>query len=133
VHPELEFQMDEDRVPNRQLTPAERETLFTPLIAEVRGRLIELSDGDIDLHWALRRKLAKELTYDERSKPMQRRALKLRKRRDQNDRRLECGEPLPVSGAVLDRLQAMASYTAENTRLICQPCDTRVQRERRYA
>jgi transcription initiation factor IIE alpha subunit len=76
--------------------------------------------------------LAKELTYDERSKPMQRRALKLRKIRDQNGRCPECGEALPTAGAVLDRLQAMAGYAAENTRLICQPCDTRIQGERRY-
>lgn len=125
--------MDEDRVPNRQLSPSERESLFGPLIAEVRSRLLALSGGDDDLHWALRRKLAKELSYDERSKPMQRRALKVRKRRDQNDLCPACGELLPATGAVLDRLQAMAGYTAENTRLICQTCDTRVQGERRYA
>jgi hypothetical protein len=125
--------MHEDRVPNRQLSTSERESLFAPLIAEVRTRLINLSGGDVDLHWALRRKLAKELTYDERSKPMQRRALKLRKMRDQNGRCPECGETLPTAGAVLDRLQAMAGYTAENTLLICQPCDTRIQGERRYA
>jgi len=36
------------------------------------------------------------------------------------------------SYAVLDRLQGMGGYTAENTRLICKECDTRIQRERRY-
>jgi hypothetical protein len=34
---------------------------------------------------------------------------------------------------VLDRLQAVDGYTPENTRLICNECDKKVQRERRYA
>lgn len=51
-------------MPNRHLTDGERASLFTPLIAEVRARLEVLSKGDRALFWALRRKLAKELTYD---------------------------------------------------------------------
>jgi hypothetical protein len=60
---------NEDRVPNRQLTQEEREGLFVPFLADVQARLVELSGGNADLLWALRRKLAKELTYLERSKP----------------------------------------------------------------
>jgi hypothetical protein len=37
------------------------------------------------------------------------------------------------SYAVLDRIEAMAGYTAENTRLIHPECDTAVQRSRGYA
>jgi len=46
---------DEAREPNRQLTDAERATLFAPIIAEVRERLARLSGGDEALLWALRR------------------------------------------------------------------------------
>jgi hypothetical protein len=65
---------------NRRLTKEELTELFAPLLSDVRGRLITLSGGDAELLWALRRKLSKELTYDERSKPVQRKMLKLKKR-----------------------------------------------------
>jgi len=44
-----------------------------------------------------------------------------------------CSMKLPESYNVLDRLQAVDGYTPENTRLICNECDKKVQRERRYA
>ncbi len=117
---------------NRLLTDDERERLFAPLVKDVRERLGQLSDGDVDLLWALRRKLAKELSYDERGKPMQRRMLKLKKAAAQKGLCVACGGELPESGAVLDRLEAMGGYTAQNTRLICVACDTRTQQERGY-
>ena len=65
---------------NRELTDDERERLAAPLLADIRRRLVELSGGDERLLWALRRKIAKELAYDERAKPMDRKRLKSRKR-----------------------------------------------------
>lgn len=124
---------DTDRVPNRQLIPQEREQLFTPLVADVEARLIVLAAGDADLLWALRRKLAKELTYMERSKPAQRRTLKKKKARIQNGLCPECQMPLPESNNVLDRFHAMGGYTFENTRLLCRPCDIKIQSGRGYA
>jgi len=118
---------------NRQLTTAELDTLFYPLIDRVRAELKELSKGDDALHWALRRKLYKELTYDERGKPAQRQKLKAYKRGEQKDRCANCGQELPERGAVLDRLEAMGGYTAENTRLICHTCDRAIQAERGFA
>ena len=120
-------------MPNRQLTDDERATLFAPLITEVRARLHELSAGDPALLWALRRKLAKELGYDERGKPMHRTMLKMRKRIEQQNRCALCRGDLPEPGAVLDRLEAMKGYTVENTRLLCPPCDTEEQQRRGYA
>ncbi len=102
------------------------------MIAEVRQRLADLSGGDADVLWALRRKLYKELTYDERGKPAQRRKLKELKRIDQNNKCVICGASLPEKYVVLDRLEAMKGYTQENTRLLCQTCDTQVQIERGY-
>ena len=118
---------------NRQLSADELKHLAAPLLESVRKRLLELSGGDSDLHFALRRKLAKELGYDERGKPMARKALKLAKRLQQNGLCALCRGPLPERGAVLDRLVAMLLYTPENTQLLCPACDSKVQQERNYA
>jgi ribosomal protein L44E len=119
-------------MPNRQLTSDELEKIAAPLIDEVRLRLVALSGGDTDLHWALRRKLAKTLSYDERSTPMERRNLKAKKRQEQNGKCAVCSNDLPETYNVLDRYEAMKGYTAENTRLICSSCDTKIQKERGY-
>jgi len=119
-------------MPNRQLTPEELDKIVAPLIDEVRSKLISLSGGDADLHWALRRKLAKTLSYDERSSPMHRRNLKAKKRQEQGGKCAVCSHDLPAKYVVLDRFEAMKGYTAENTRLICRDCDERIQQERGY-
>jgi ribosomal protein L44E len=117
---------------NRRLTETELADLANPLIAMVRTRLSELSSGDASLLWALRRKLAKELFYDERGKPMFRKVLKASKRGEQQNKCAVCELELPVKNAVLDRFEAMRGYTLENTPLICPECDTRIQSERGY-
>lgn len=119
-------------MPNRQLTSAELTDLFTPLIEEIRTKLTMLSDGDVELHWALRRKLTKTLSYDERNKPIYRRNLKKQKRNEQDGKCAVCECELPATYVVLDRFEAMAGYTVENTRLICRSCDERIQAERGY-
>jgi ribosomal protein L44E len=119
-------------MPNRQLSASELENLARPLLSQVRARLTELANGNSELHWALRRKLYKELIYDERGKPMLRRALKQLKRKEQGDLCAICETQLPTKGAILDRLEAMAGYTQANTRLLCPQCDTQVQTERAY-
>ena len=91
-------------MPNRQLTSDELEQLAAPLIAEVRAMLLQRSRGDKDLQWALRRKLAKELIYDERSSPNERRKLKRLKREEQDNKCKACGRELPPRYDVLDRL-----------------------------
>jgi ribosomal protein L44E len=118
---------------NRQLTQVELSTLAEPLIDHVRKRLQKLSAGDPNLLWALRRKLAKELIYDERGKPMFRRKLKALKRTEQKGRCAICQKALPDKNAVLDRIVAMRGYTLPNTRLLCRECDFEVQFDRRFA
>lgn len=120
-------------MPNRQLSTVELATLFSPLLAAVRDRLKELSAGDEALLWALRRKLAKELSYDERGKPMHRKALKAFKRGEQGNRCALCACELPEKYVILDRLTAMGGYTKDNTRLLCRECDSRLQAERKFA
>ena len=117
---------------NRQLTKHELQTLAYPLLIEVRGKLQALSSGNQQLLWALRLKIYKELLYDERGKPMQRRALKKRQLIKQNNRCACCKKMLSLRGNVLDRLDAMTGYTLENTRVLCQKCDLRIQEERDF-
>lgn len=117
---------------NRRLTDEEL-AHANSVLALVRQRIAELSGEDADLRFAYNRKIAKELTYDERGKPMWRRKLKALKRRSQDGNCAQCGEVLPERNAVLDRLHAPHGYTEANTQLICEPCDRRIQTERRFA
>jgi hypothetical protein len=119
-------------MPNRVLN-AEELVLANELLAEIRGRLQALSRDDPELLFAFRRKLFKELSYDERSAPSARRKLKALKRTEQSGVCPLCQKALPASYVVLDRIRAVDGYTAQNTRLICQECDIAVQRSRGYA
>lgn len=120
-------------MPTRKLNEQELRE-FDSLLADVRRSIKRLGGNDPTLLFAFRRKLAKELIYDERLKPAKRRQLKTRKFRSQSGKCAECGKDLPRGGkgAVLDRLEAMKGYTEENTRLICRPCDERIQESRGY-
>ena len=106
---------------NRNLTTTEP-VLANELGAETRNRLSELSGGDPELLFALRRKVFKELTYDERGKPVQRRALKQTKWVQQGGRCAECGQKLPMAYSELDRKKAIDNYTVENTELVHAKC-----------
>lgn len=119
---------------NRQLTPEELKTVFAPLLDEVRGKLKSLSGGDAGLLFALRRKLFKELSYDERGKPMRRKVLKAAKYAEQSGKCANCGCELEQMGrnAVLDRAEAIKGYVPENVRLLCHTCDRKLQAERNF-
>jgi hypothetical protein len=119
-------------MPNRRLSPRELKHANT-LLASVRKRLRILAGKDADLLFAYRRKVYKELIYDERDKPMVRRRLKALKRKEQGEICPLCKKPLPAAYCVLDRFIAAAGYTPENTRLICHECDVKTQASRRYA
>lgn len=118
-------------MPNRNLT-AEELHRANDLLVELRGRLESLSEGDLDLLFAYRRKIYKELSYDERDKPMVRRRLKGLKRVQQGGCCAVCREVLPEKYAVLDRINAVDGYTTENTRLICPNCDAKIQESRHF-
>ena len=117
---------------NRHLTPDELEQA-NELLDEIRQKLAILSKGDKELLFAFRRKVFKELTYDERSKPMARRKLKDQKWKEQRGLCALCGKELPERYTVLDRLNAVDGYTKENTRLIHQECDAKFQEGKGYA
>jgi hypothetical protein len=117
---------------NRQLSSDEL-ARANELLADIRARLERLSAGDPELLFAYRRKVFKELTYDERSKPMVRRKLKDLKWKKQRGLCALCGKELPEKYTVLDRLNAADGYTEANTRLIHSECDVEHQACKRYA
>jgi len=118
-------------MPTRKLNEQEL-AITNSLLEDVRQSIEKLSGNDSDLRFAIRRKIAKELGYDERGKPSQRKRLKLKLLRLQKGVCAECGEDLPLlaHGAVLDRKNAMAGYSVENVKLICRKCDDKIQESR---
>lgn len=124
--------VDFPHMANRHLTPEELKRA-NALLAEVRSKLEALSQGDRDLLFAYRRKVFKELIYDERSKPMIRRKLKDQKWKEQRGLCAICGKELPEKYTVLDRMNAADGYTKGNTRLIHQDCDVAHQASKGYA
>ena len=117
---------------NRQLSTEELDQANV-LLSEIRAKIEAMSHGDKELLFAYRRKVFKELTYDERSKPNVRRTLKDQKWKEQRGLCAICGLELPERYAVLDRLNAAVGYIKENTRLIHQKCDAKHQEEKGYA
>ncbi len=121
-------------MPTRKLNDEELK-MTNALLEEVRHSIERLSGNDLDLRFAIRRKVAKELSYDERGKPAQRKKLRLKLLRLQKGLCARCGKPLPLlaRGAILDRRDAMAGYAVENVTLICRLCDDELQESRRFA
>lgn len=117
--------------PTRRLSATERKEKADPILAKVRELICDAAMGDADLEFAIRRRVWNKLGQDERSLPI-RIALKKLKRKKQDGKCASCTNPLPLKGAVLDRLRTMDLYTEENTRLLCPDCDRRIQEERRY-
>lgn len=117
---------------NRQLT-SEELVRANDLLTEIRSQLEVLAGGDKELLFAYRRKVFKELTYDERDKPAARRKLKDQKWKEQRGLCAICGKALPEKYAVLDRFNAVDGYTKGNTQLICRDCDVTKQESKRYS
>jgi hypothetical protein len=118
-------------MPNRILT-AEELKCANELLAEIRQRLTTLASGDPMLLFAYRRKVAKELAYDERSKPGVRKQLKALKWGQQSGKCALCGKELPLRYSELDRKNAADGYTVENTELVHAPCHQNRQAEKGY-
>jgi hypothetical protein len=118
-------------MPNRNLDADELKRA-NDLLANIRSRLNELANGDPLLLFAYRRKIFKELIYDERGKPGARRELKALKWGEQNGKCTHCGKDLPPKGSHLDRKEAVVGYTAENTELVHSECHQARQAAKGY-
>jgi hypothetical protein len=80
--------------------------LARALLKDIRERFNALASDDAELLFAYRRKIAKELGYDERSAPMARRKVKAHKRKEEGGLCARCREDLPEKYVVLDRIAA---------------------------
>jgi len=118
-------------MPNRNLDSDELK-LANALLTEIRKRLDDLANGDPLLKFAYRRKVVKELGYDERGKPGVRAKMKALKWGQQGGMCAECKLAMPIEYSVLDRKNAADGYTAENTDLIHAMCDQARQAAKRY-
>ena len=118
-------------MPNRNLS-ADELKLANDLLKEIRERLTTLAAGDPLLHFAYRRKVVKELGYDERDKPGVRAKLKALKWGQQNGKCALCGDELPLKYSELDRRNAVDGYTQENTELVHAKCHQARQAAKRY-
>jgi hypothetical protein len=119
-------------MPNRNLTSDELKNA-NDLLVEIRNRLVTLAGGDPLLLFAYRRKVVKELSYDERSKPGVRAKLKAMKWGLQNGRCAECGGEMRLKYSELDRRNASDGYTNENTELVHAKCHQERQVTKKYA
>jgi hypothetical protein len=119
-------------MPNPRLNDAQLILTHT-LLADIRERLSELSNGDQDVLFAMRRKVQKELMHDERGTPAHRNKIKKSKRNEQNGLCAICQITLPEKNVVLDRFEAKLGYNMTNTRLIHSECDLQIQSERGFA
>ena len=102
------------------------------LLNYIRDQLKDLAGEDNSLLFAYRRKIAKELQYDERGKPGLRGKLKAMKWGLQNGKCAECDEEMPVKYSELDRKNAIDGYTAENTELVHAKCHQARQAAKGY-
>ncbi len=118
-------------MPNKNLNSDELKHA-NELLKDIRERLTNLAAGDPLLLFAYRRKLVKELGYDERGKPTTRALLKALKWGQQNGRCVHCGDELPLKYSELDRKNAVDGYTAENTELVHAQCHHARQAAKRY-
>jgi UTP:GlnB (protein PII) uridylyltransferase len=116
---------------NRQLN-AEELVRANELLAEIRQRLNALAGEDSLLLFAYRRKVAKELGYDERSKPGNRRKLKALKWGLQQKKCAHCGEEMPLAYSELDRKVAALGYVEENVELVHAKCHYARQAAKNY-
>jgi hypothetical protein len=118
-------------MPNRNLTADELNRAYE-LLADVRKRLADLAGGDPLLLFAYRRKVVKELGYDERGKPGARAQLKALKWGQQNGKCAECKKELPLKYSELDRKNAADGCTIENTELVHAKCHQERQAAKDY-
>lgn len=92
------------------------------LLDEIRRKLEILASGDLQLLFAYRRKVYKELIYLERGKPMVRRKIKIQRYDLQHGKCAHCDEAMAIQYSELDRKNAVDGYTIDNTELVHAKC-----------
>src|SRR3981081_3975702 len=118
-------------MPNRNLGVDELRRA-NELLRDIREQLTSLAGSDPLLLFAYRRKIVKELAYDERGKPGERGKLKALKWGQQHGKCSDCSDPLPLKYSELDRKNAADGYTVENTELVHAKCHQARQAAKGY-
>lgn len=114
-------------MPNRNLT-ADELAEANKLLGDIRSRPEALAADDPLLLFANRKKVIKELGYDERGKPGMRSKLKALKW----GKCVHCGKDMPLPYLELDRRNAAHGYTVENTELVHAKCHQERQAAKGY-
>jgi hypothetical protein len=116
---------------NRNLNPDELKQSHL-LLDDIRRKLEILADGDLQLLFAYRRKIYKELIYLERGKPMMRRKIKIQRYDLQHGKCAHCSENMEIQYSELDRRNAADGYAVENTELVHAKCHQARQAAKGY-
>jgi hypothetical protein len=104
------------------------------ILDRTREEIASAATGDAAIEFAMRRYVYTRLMHDERSSPMQRRVLKMRKFDAQQGICRICHLPLVQIGHThLHRHDQLKGYTDENTDLVHAECHKKQQAERNYA
>ena len=98
---------------------ADADALFTRLKAD----LLALSGGDEDLLFNFRRKMYKELMYDERGTPLARQRLKKATWKLQEGKCAVCGKELAFEGSELERIYAPKGFVEGNVKVVHHECN----------
>jgi hypothetical protein len=117
---------------NRNLNDEELKSAHT-LLDEIRRKIDMLAGNDSDLRFAYRRKIYKELIYDERLKPMARRKIKIQKFDQQHGKCAHCNGDMTIQYSELDRKNAADGYTIENIELVHAKCHQLRQAAKHYS
>jgi len=116
---------------SRRLSEAESKKANN-LLDTIRAKLQALSAGDPALLFAYRRRLHIRLMQDERGTPAHRKKLKAFKWIEQKGKCAICHKKMPTSESELDRFNAPAGYTPENTQLVHHECHRKQQSKRGF-
>lgn len=115
-----------------RLTDEQRAKLFEPLFKRVVADLQRVSGGNKDVIWALRRKLAKDLTYLERGTPTERKILKAVMWHKQKGKCAICKKRMELRNSELDRKVTVRGYIESNVRLVHHDCHIKDQARRGF-
>ncbi|MBI2024472.1 MAG: HNH endonuclease [Candidatus Harrisonbacteria bacterium] len=118
-------------MPNLQLNKLQLQQAQR-LLDKIRAEINTLANNDSSAIFAFRRKIYKELMYDERSKPIERKRLKAKMYEKQKGICPICKKKLPKKGTDLDRYGAMGGYTEENVRLVHSACHRKDQKKKGF-
>jgi hypothetical protein len=116
-----------------KLTEAQRGRTKS-ILDHVRQDIATAANGDAAVEFAMRRYIYIRLSHDERSSPMQRRNLKVKKFDAQQGICTICKQPLGrISHSHLHRKNQLQGYSEANTELVHAECHRQQQAARNYS